>query len=146
MLLGHDDDNATQDVGNLKVTYHHWLDETRSAIRGCASTNRCTSTTTTTFHNTDVGVACQADTGCMVEGDYFENVEEPVSNSYAGPEGRCVARNNVFTGTEPGQPDCRGSVQEPRNYYSSTLDDPERREVRRHERRRRRGSACRTLR
>jgi pectate lyase len=30
----------------------------------------------------------------------------------------------VFTGTEPGQPDCSGIVQEPRYYYSYTLDDP----------------------
>jgi pectate lyase len=60
----------------------------------------------------------------VVEGNYFENVEEPVSNSYAGPSGRCVARNNVFTGEEPGQPDCGGTVEEPRGYYDYTLDDP----------------------
>jgi pectate lyase len=47
-----------------------------------------------------------------------------VTNSYAGPSGRCVARNNVFAGTEPGQPDCSGTVQEPSSYYSYTLDDP----------------------
>ena len=48
------------------------------------------------LHNTDVGVACQANAGCLVEGNYFEDVEEPVTNNYAGPSGRCVARNNVF--------------------------------------------------
>ena len=64
------------------------------------------------LHNTDVGVACQANAGCMVEGNYFENVEEPVTNHYAGPTGRCVARNNVFIG-ESGAPDCSGTVQEP---------------------------------
>jgi pectate lyase len=69
-------------------------------------------------------VACQNNAGCLVEGNYFENVEEPVSNHYAGPAGRCVARNNVFTGTEPGQPECSGSVEEPRNYYAYTLEDP----------------------
>jgi pectate lyase len=35
-----------------------------------------------------------------------------------------VARDNVFTGEEPGQPDCSGSVQEARTYYAYTLDDP----------------------
>ncbi len=64
------------------------------------------------------------DAGCLVEGNYFETVEEPVSNHYAGDAGRCVARNNVYTGTEPGQPDCSGTVQEASRYYSYTLDDP----------------------
>ena len=76
------------------------------------------------FHNTDVGVACQANAGCLVEANYFENVEEPVTNHYAGPAGRCVARDNVFTGTEPGQPDCSGTVEEARNYYAYTPDNP----------------------
>src|SRR5262249_24204975 len=75
------------------------------------------------LHNTDVGVACQANAGCLVESNYFENVEEPVTNHYAGPAGRCLPRNNIFTGTEPGQPVCSGTVQEPRAYYPSTPDN-----------------------
>lgn len=47
-----------------------------------------------------------------------------VATYYAGPAGRCVARNNVFTGAEPGQPDCGATVEEPRTYYDYTLDDP----------------------
>ncbi|MET0414514.1 MAG: pectate lyase, partial [Actinoplanes sp.] len=50
-------------------------------------------------------------------------VEEPVTNTYAGPAGRCVARNNVFVG-ESGAPDCSGTVQEPSAYYAYSLDDP----------------------
>jgi pectate lyase len=61
----------------------------------------------------------------MVEGNYFEDVEEPVTNSYAGPAGRCVARNNVFAGAEAGQPVCSGTVQEPSAYYSYTMDNPQ---------------------
>jgi pectate lyase len=76
------------------------------------------------LHNTDVGVACQANAGCLIEGNVFESVEEPVSNHYAGPAGRCVARNNLFIGTEPGQPVCSGTVQEASAYYSYTLEDP----------------------
>jgi hypothetical protein len=34
----------------------------------------------------------------MVEANYFENTEETVTNHYAGPTGRCVARNNVLVG------------------------------------------------
>src|SRR5262247_1410409 len=47
---------------------------------------------------TIVGVACQANAGCMVEGNYFEGVEEPMTIRYAGPTGRMVQRSNVFVG------------------------------------------------
>ncbi|HEV2782174.1 MAG TPA: hypothetical protein VGX25_22510 [Actinophytocola sp.] len=125
MLLGHDDSNGAQDVGRLKVTYHHnWFNETPQRNPRVRFGEPVHVFNNYYFHNTDVGVACQADAGCLVEGNYFENVEEPVTNSYAGPSGRCVARNNVFTGTEPGQPDCSGSVEEARNYYGYTMDDP----------------------
>jgi pectate lyase len=125
MLLGHDDSNAAQDVGRLKVTYHHnWYDQTPQRNPRVRFGEPVHVYNNYYLHNTDVGVACQANAGCLVEGNYFENVEEPVTNHYAGPSGRCVARNNVFTGAEPGQPDCSGSVQEARDYYSYTLDDP----------------------
>jgi pectate lyase len=125
MLLGHDDSNAAQDVGRLKVTYHHnWYDQTPQRNPRVRFGEPVHVYNNYYLHNTDVGVACQANAGCLVEGNYFENVEEPVTNHYAGPSGRCVARNNVFTGAEPGQPDCSGTVQEARDYYSYTLDDP----------------------
>ncbi|ONI84001.1 pectate lyase [Saccharothrix sp. ALI-22-I] len=125
MLLGHDDSNGAQDIGRLKVTYHHnWFNETPQRNPRVRFGEPVHLYNNYYFHNTDVGVACQADGGCLVEGNYFEDVEEPVSNSYAGPGGRCVARNNVFAGDEAGQPDCSGSVQEARDYYAYTLDDP----------------------
>ncbi|WP_202919123.1 pectate lyase family protein [Saccharothrix deserti] len=125
MLLGHDDDNGAQDVGRLKVTYHHnWFNETPQRNPRVRFGEPVHLFNNYYFHNTDVGVACQADAGCLIEGNYFEDVEEPVSNNYAGPSGRCVARNNVFAGDEAGQPDCSGSVQEARDYYAYTPADP----------------------
>ncbi|NUT33224.1 MAG: pectate lyase [Hamadaea sp.] len=124
MLLGHDDSNGAQDIGRLKVTYHHnWLDRTPQRNPRVRFGEPVHVYNNYFVYNTDVGVACQADAGCVVEGNYFEDVEEPVSNHYAGPAGRCVARNNVFAG-ESGQPDCSGTVQEPSAYYAYTLDDP----------------------
>jgi len=124
MLLGHDDGNAAQDVGNLKVTYdHNWYDNTPQRNPRVRFGEPVHIYNNYYVHNTDVGVACQANAGCLVEGNYFENVEEPVTNHYAGPTGRCVARNNVFAG-ESGQPDCSGTVQEASAYYSYTLDTP----------------------
>lgn len=124
MLLGHDDSNSAQDTGNLKVTYHNnWFNRTPQRNPRVRFGEPVHVFNNYYVYNTDVGVACQANAGCVVEGNYFEDVEEPVSNSYAGPAGRCVARNNVFVG-ESGQPDCSGTVQEPSAYYSYTVADP----------------------
>jgi pectate lyase len=124
MLLGHDDGNAAQDTGNLKVTYHNnWFNRTPQRNPRVRFGEPVHVFNNYYVYNTDVGVACQANAGCVVEGNYFEDVEEPVSNSYAGPTGRCVARNTVFVG-ESGQPDCGGTVQEPSTYYSYTVADP----------------------
>ncbi|GGN13917.1 pectate lyase [Actinoplanes campanulatus] len=124
MLLGHDDANGAQDTGRLKVTYHHnWFDATPQRNPRVRFGEPVHVYNNYYFYNTDTGVACQNTAGCLVEGNYFEDVEEPVTNTYAGPSGRCVARNNVFVG-ESGAPDCSGTVQEPSSYYSYTLDDP----------------------
>ncbi|GGL37899.1 pectate lyase family protein [Planomonospora parontospora] len=124
MLLGHDDDNGAQDTGRLKVTYHHnWFDRTPQRNPRVRFGEPVHVFNNYYVYNTDTGVACQADAGCLVEGNYFERVEEPVTNHYAGPSGRCVARNNVFA-DDSGQPDCSGTVQEASAYYGYTLDDP----------------------
>jgi len=124
MLLGHDDGNGAQDVGRLKVTYHHnWFDQTPQRNPRIRFGEPVHVFNNYYLHNTDIGVACQANAGCVVEGNYFENTEETVSNHYAGPTGRCVARNNVLVG-ESGAPDCSGTVQEPSSYYSYTVSDP----------------------
>lgn len=124
MLLGHDDSNGPQDIGRLKVTYHNnWFDRTPQRNPRVRFGEPVHVFNNYFVYNTDVGVACQANAGCIVEGNYFEDVEEPVSNHYAGPTGRCVARNNVFIG-ESGSPDCSGSVQEPSAYYGYTVADP----------------------
>jgi pectate lyase len=125
MLLGHSDGNAAQDVGQLKVTYHHnWFDRTPQRNPRVRFGEPVHVYNNYYVRNSDTGVACQANAGCLVEGNYFEDVEEPVTNHYAGPTGRCVARNNVFAGEEAGAADCSGTVEEPSSYYSYTLDNP----------------------
>ena len=56
-----------------------------------------------------------------MEGNYFDNVEEPMTNRYAGPQGRIVQRSNTFVSSGP--PVVGGSVQEPSLFYSYTLDN-----------------------
>jgi len=124
MLLGHDDGNAAQDTGRLMVSYHHnWFDRTPQRNPRVRFGEPVHVYSNYYVYTTDTGVACQNNAGCVVEGNYFEDVEEPVTNTYAGPAGRCVARNNVFVG-ESGAAVCSGTVQEPSAYYAYTLDDP----------------------
>jgi len=126
MLLGHSDGNEAQDTGRLKVTYHHnWFDRTPQRNPRARFGEPVHVYNNYYVRNSDTGVACQANAGCVVEGNYFEDVEEPVTNRYAGPAGRCAARNNVFAGAEAGQPVCSGTVQEPSTYYSYTMDNPQ---------------------
>ncbi|WP_430502628.1 family 16 glycoside hydrolase [Micromonospora trifolii] len=124
MLLGHDDSNAAQDTNYLKVTYHHnWFDRTPQRNPRVRFGEPVHVFNNYFVYNTDVGVACQLNSGCVVEGNYFEDVEVPWSISYAGSKGRLIARNNVLAGTsEPG--DAGGSVQEPSTYYPYTVTDP----------------------
>jgi pectate lyase len=124
MLLGHDDNNEAQDVGRLKVTYHHnWYDRTPQRNPRIRFGEPVHVFNNYYVRNSDAGVACQENAGCVIEGNYFEDVEEPATIHYAGGTGRAIARNNVFVG-ESGQPDVGGSVQEPSSFYRYTLDDP----------------------
>nr|MDT0663264.1 family 16 glycoside hydrolase [Micromonospora sp. DSM 115978] len=124
MLLGHDDSNAAQDTGHLRVTYHNnWFNRTPQRNPRIRFGDPVHVFNNYFVYNTDVGVACQLNAGCVVEGNYFEDVEEPWSISYSGARGRMIARNNVLVGSsEPG--DSGGSVTEPSTYYSYTVADP----------------------
>ena len=124
MLLGHSDTNGAQDIGRLKVTYHHnWFDDTPQRNPRVRFGEPVHVFNNYYFSNSDVGIACQAKAGCTVEGNYFEDVEEPMTIRYSGPRGRMVERNNVFVGTS-GKPVVGGSVVDPASYYSYTLDNP----------------------
>ena len=125
MLLGHDDGAGAQDIGRLKVTLPPQLVQPDATAQPAGAVRRAGARVQQLLllQHRRRRSACQANAGCVVEGNYFDRVEEPVTNSYAGPGGRCVARNNVFV-NESGQPDCSGSVQEPSTYYNYTLDDP----------------------
>jgi pectate lyase len=125
MLLGHSDSNAAQDTGRLKVTYHHnFYDRTPQRNPRVRFGEPVHIYNNYYLRNSDTGPACQANSGCWVEGNWFQDVEEPMTNSYSGPDGRIVERNNVFAGEEAGEPVTGGTVQDPATYYSYTLDDP----------------------
>ncbi|RBM19738.1 polysaccharide lyase family 1 protein [Streptomyces sp. PT12] len=122
MLLGHDDDNAAQDAGHLRVTYHHnWYDHTPQRNPRVRYGDPVHIVNNYFLDNSDTGPACQADSGCLIEGNYFEDVEEPMTNDYAGPSGNIVERDNHYAG-ETGPPVVGGQVQDPAAFYDFVPD------------------------
>lgn len=126
MLLGHDNAYAYQDVGNLKVTYHH------NYARNCKTRfPRVRFGEPVHFYNnyhinedeSGYSVASTCDAGIMVEGNFFETVDNPLRIDFDGePLGRAVERNNVLLNC--GNPmKAGGTVEEPGNYYSYTMDN-----------------------
>lgn len=117
-LLGHSDDNGDQDTGALRVTYHHnWFDGTVQRNPRVRFANPVH-----VFNNlyTDVssyGVASTMGAGVLVEGNYFENVDDPfhLGEADSGP-GSIVARDNHFVNSGEGQ---QGGAVEPIPYSYS---------------------------
>jgi pectate lyase len=121
MLLGHDDDNAAQDVGRLRVTYHHNFfdgsDQRNPRVRFGEPVhvynNYC--------RNASYCIVSAMNAGLMVENNVFENVNNPGRVDFSGDLGRLVARGNVTVEVNHAI-ETRGSVVEPRTYYPYTLD------------------------
>jgi pectate lyase len=105
MLLGHSDDNASQDTGHLRVTYHHnWFDATRQRNPRVRYGNPVHVYNNYYNDNGDYGVAATIGSGVLVEGNYFENVDDPyhLGEGDSGP-GTLVARNNYLVNSGSGQ-------------------------------------------
>jgi len=109
MLLGHSDDNASQDVGHLRVSYHHnWFDGSGTRHPRVRFGNPVHVYNNYYFNN-EYGVASTMNAGVLVEGNYFEGVDEPTLVGYADSDpGTLVQRNNVFVGS--GSPQSAGGV------------------------------------
>ncbi len=123
MLLGHDDNNGAQDIGRLRVTYHHnWFNRTPQRNPRVRFAEPVHVFNNYFVRNSDYGVASAENAGVVVEGNYFQDVEEPVVTNKFGA-GRLIERNNIYAG-ESGAPETRGSVVEPSTYYSYTIDNP----------------------
>jgi len=111
MLLGHDDGNGAQDVGRLKVSYHHnWFDATRQRNPRVRFGDQVHVYNNYYNDTGDYGIASTEDAGVIVEGNSFENVDDPyhLGEASSGP-GRIVARDNCFVNS--GTPQAGGSVQ-----------------------------------
>jgi pectate lyase len=123
ILLGASEDDIDQDLGRLRVSFHHnWFNGTvqrHPRVRFGEPVH--------VFNNyyrnvAGYGVASQENAGVLVEGNYFENTRRPTRNDVAGAPGRLVQRQNVFFASDA--PFAVGTVVEPSTFYSYTLDDP----------------------
>lgn len=122
MLLGHSDDSGMEDIGRLKVTFHH------NRFDGTVQRNPRVRFGEPVHvfnnyyrNNTGYGMASQMNAGVVVEGNHFENVARPTRNDVGGSAGRIVHRLNLFANSGP--PVAWGSVIEPSTFYPYTLDD-----------------------
>ncbi len=107
MLLGHSDDNAGEDVGHLRVTYHHnWFDGSGTRHPRVRFGNPV-HVYNNYYRGNEYGVASTMNAGVLVEGNYFESVDDPTLVGYAdSADGAIVQRNNFFTGS--GTPESGG--------------------------------------
>jgi pectate lyase len=122
ILEGHSD-SFTQDIGFLKVTYHHnWFNgttERHPRVRFSDPTH--------VFNNYYLniglyGVATTMNAGVLVESNFFNHVPQPTITNISGSAqpGRLVNRNNIYMNS--GTPQARGTVTEPRTFYNYTPD------------------------
>jgi pectate lyase len=121
-LLGHDDGNGSQDLGHLRVTYHHnWFNGTTQRHPRVRFANPVHVYNNYYVNNGGYGVASTMNAGVLVEGNYFQGVASPIVTQTGDSDpGNIVQRNNVFSSS--GTPQTRGSVVEPSSYYRYTLD------------------------
>ncbi|WP_326824349.1 RICIN domain-containing protein [Streptosporangium sp. NBC_01756] len=123
MLLGHSDDNAGEDSGHLRVTYHHnWFDGTNQRhprVRFGNPVHVYNNYYANVGSGGGYGVASTEGAGVLVEGNYFENTADPYHRGEGSSDpGNLVARNNHFVNSGAG--DAGGSVAS--IPYSYSLD------------------------
>jgi len=97
-LLGHDDGNGSQDIGHLRVTYHHnWFDGTTQRHPRVRFGNPVHVYNNYYNGNSGYGVASTCNAGVLVERNYFENVSHPtVTQTGDSPSGNLRVINNYL--------------------------------------------------
>ena len=101
-LIGHSDNNSSEDTGHLRVTLHH------NMFSNCVQQNPRVRFgnpvhvfnnyyTVPTPDDSGYGIATTCGGGVLVEGNYFENIAEPTHiGEDSSPAGDLVSRDNVL--------------------------------------------------
>jgi len=123
-LLGHSDSNGAEDIGRLKVTYHHnWFDNSHSRHPRVRFGE--VHVVNNYYDNSEgtmlYGIASTMNADVLVEANYFHNVLAPTQVGYgSSAAGDLVELNNIFIGS--GAPETQGEVFDPAAYYDYTAD------------------------
>lgn len=121
LLLGHDELAGPQDIGRLRVTYHHnyfnMSDQRNPRVRFAEPVHVYNNY----YFENSYGIAATWNAGIVAEGNYFFSVNNPGRVIFEDNDpGRMVARDNTLV-------DCNheieqaGIVIEPRTFYAYTL-------------------------
>jgi pectate lyase len=125
MLLGHSD-TFTQDIGFLKVTYHHNYFDGSNQRHPRVRFGDPVHVYNNYYRNVGLaGVVSVENAGVLVEGNFFQNVPFPCHSASGFADsapGRLVQRNNIFAGS--GVCETGGTVGNPGSFYSYTVDNP----------------------
>ena len=121
-LLGHSDDNASEDTGHLRVTYHH------NYFRNCDQRgprvrfgNPVHVYNNYYYNSGTYGVASTCNAGVYVERNYFENTPNSVVTATgSSPSGNVKLLNNYLVNS--GAPQSRNSGSVAAIPYSYTVD------------------------
>ncbi|HKS98017.1 MAG TPA: pectate lyase [Rugosimonospora sp.] len=97
-LLGHSDDNAAEDTGHLRVTYHHnWFNNCDQRGPRVRFGNPVHVYNNYYFNSGTYGVASTCNAGVYVERNYFENTPNSVVNQTgSSPTGNVKLLNNFL--------------------------------------------------
>ncbi|MDD5455205.1 MAG: pectate lyase [Candidatus Ratteibacteria bacterium] len=119
-LVGHSD-NYKEDIGFLKVTFHHnWFNGTKERHPRIRFGE--VHVFNNYYTNNNYGVASTCNAKVLVENNYFANVKNPTVTGYlSSPEGNLEEKNNVFLNSGPVQ--TKGIVFDPSEYYDYTPDN-----------------------
>jgi pectate lyase len=121
-LLGHSDDNASEDTGHLRVTYHH------NYFRNCDQRgprvrfgNPVHVYNNYYYNSGTYGVATTCNAGVYVERNYFENTPKTVvTQTGDSPPGNVKLLNNYLVNS--GTPATRNGASVAAIPYSYTVD------------------------
>jgi pectate lyase len=121
MLLGHDDDNGAQDIGRLRVTYHHNFFDGSDQRNPRVRFGELVHVVNNYCRNASYCIVSAMNAGLVVENNYIESVNNPGRVDFSGDLGRLVARGNILVDVNH-EIETRGTVVEPRTYYPYTPD------------------------
>lgn len=122
-LVGHSDNNTAEDMGHLRVTYHHnWFNGTVQRHPRVRFGNPVHVYNNYYVKNSGYSIATTMNAGVLVEGNYFDRVRVAFNRQDdSNRTGNLSATNNVFVGVQY-TGDATGTVAPiPYRYF---VDDP----------------------